>query len=82
MADFFNDLNKFNKLKTEKEKTKKKKITNAYDTVSGLYNDLLGIHFDEYYDLSDAERKKSKHEYKPKMLFLKLYNYDKWLNNV
>ena len=60
MADFFNDLNKFNKLKTEKEKTKKKKITNAYDTVSGLYNDLLGINFDEYYDLSDAERKKIK----------------------
>ena len=60
MADFFNDLNKFNKLKAEKEKTKKKKITNAYDTVSGLYNDLLGINFDEYYDLSDAERKKIK----------------------
>ena len=28
------------------------------------------------------KEKKLKHEYKPKMLFLKLYNYDKWLNNV
>ena len=28
-----------------------------YDTASELHNNFLGIYFDEYYDLSDAERK-------------------------
>ena len=35
---FFNDLDKFNKLKPQKEETKKK--TNVSDAASELYNDL------------------------------------------
>ena len=68
LAELFNDLNKFNKLKTQKEKKKKK--GNVYDTVSQFYNELLGTYFDEYYDLSDTEGKKIEHKYKPKKLFL------------
>ena len=44
---YFNDLNKFNKLKTQNEKTNK---------ASELYSDLLQKYFDENYDLLDAER--------------------------
>ena len=51
---FSNNLNKFTKLKTIKEITKKKK-TNVHNTVSELYNELLGTYFDEYYYLSDPE---------------------------
>ena len=47
-----------------------------YDAVLELYNDLLEIYFDEYYDLSKAERKKIKRQYKPKIFFLKPNNYD------
>ena len=36
----FKKLNKFNKLKTLKEKTKKENI-NVYDAASELYNELL-----------------------------------------
>ena len=53
LKTFLNDLDKFNKLKTLKEKAEKKK-TNVYDKASELYNDLLQKYFDEYYDLSDA----------------------------
>ena len=44
-SNFFDDLDKFNKLKTQKEKTKKKK-TNVYNTASEIYKGLLGIYFD------------------------------------
>ena len=37
---------------------KQKRKKNVYDTALELYNDLLGIYFDEYSDLSDPERKK------------------------
>ena len=39
----------------QKEHTKTK--IDAYDTASELYNDLLKIYFDEYYNFSGAERK-------------------------
>ena len=42
----FNDLNKFNKLKTQKEETQKKK-TNVHDTASELYNEFLEICHDK-----------------------------------
>ena len=68
LAEFFNDLNKFNKLKTRRKNTKEK--TNVYDTASELYNDLLETYFDEYYYLLEAERNKMESKYKPKKLFL------------
>ena len=40
LAKHYNDLDKFSKLKLQKQKTRKKK-TNIYDTSSELYNDLL-----------------------------------------
>ena len=40
LAKYYNDLDKFSKLKLQKQKTRKKK-TNIYDTSSELYNDLL-----------------------------------------
>ena len=52
-----------------------------YVTASESYNDLLKTYFDEYYDLSDAGRKKMEHKYKPKSLFLKACNYDLCLEN-
>ena len=42
---------------------------------------MLGIYFDEYYELSDAKRKKIESKYDPKKLFLKKYNYDNWFEN-
>ena len=39
LANFFNDLEKLNKLKTLKEKPEKKEI-NVYDKASDLYNDF------------------------------------------
>ena len=46
LANIFDDLDKFDNLKPRKEKTKEKK-TNMYDSVSELYNDLLGTYFDK-----------------------------------
>ena len=40
LPEFFNDLNKFNMPKTQKEETKNKNA-NVYDTASELYNELL-----------------------------------------
>ena len=40
LADFSNDLDKLNMLKSQKEKTKEKK-TNVYNKVSELYNEML-----------------------------------------
>ena len=37
---------------------KQKRKKNVYDTALELYNDLLGIYFDEYSDISHAEKKK------------------------
>ena len=38
------------------KKNTKTKI-DAYDTASELYNDLLKVYFDEYYNFSGSERK-------------------------
>ena len=58
LANFCDDLDKFSRLKPQKEKHTHKKTTNVYDTASALYNMLLEIYFDEYYDLSDAKGSK------------------------
>ena len=42
-------------LKRKKEKQERKK-TDVYDTVSGLYNDLLETYFDELNNLADAKK--------------------------
>ena len=41
--------------KTQNGKAGKKK-TDVYDTVSGLYNDLLETYFDEFNNLTDAKK--------------------------
>ena len=50
-----------------------------YNTASELYNDLLGIYFGEYYELSGPKKIESK--YDPDKLFLKAYNFDIWFEN-
>ena len=57
LAKFFDKLDKFNKLKAQKEKTEKRK-TNMYNTALELYNYFIGICFDEYYELQDVKRRK------------------------
>ena len=52
-----------------------------YYTASELYNNLLGIYFNEYYELSHAKGNKIKLTYEPKKFFLKTYNYDLWFEN-
>ena len=47
------------------------KKKNVYDPASELYNELLGTYFDEYYYLSDAERKKWSVNINLKSYFLK-----------
>ena len=64
LDEFFKGLNKFNKLKTQKEKTKTKKI-NVCDAASELYNEMLEACFDEYNELSDAKRENIKLNYDP-----------------
>ena len=49
-----------------------------YNAASELYNNLLKIYFDEYYELPDAKRNKMERNYNPIDLFLKTYNYDIW----
>ena len=80
LAEFLNDLNKFNELKSQNKETKKKK-TNVYDKTSEFYNDLLEICFDENNDLTVAKRKKIEHKYDPANLLLETYNYDPWFEN-
>ena len=71
LPSFSNDLNKFSKLKPQKEKRKEKK-TSMYNTDSELYNDLLPTYFDEYYDFSDSKRTKMDPKYDPAGLTLEL----------
>ena len=54
LAKFSSYSNKFNKLKTHTWKNTK----SVYDAASELCNEVLGIYFDEYYDVSEAEGKK------------------------
>ena len=69
LANFLDDLDKFNKLKHKKEKPEKKK-TNLFNTASDLYKNLLAIYFNEYSELPDAKRSKMEHKYDPTNLFL------------
>ena len=69
LANFFNDLDKFNKLKTKRKNAKK--TTSVYNTSSELHNNLIEIYFDEYYDVSDGERKNMEPKYDFDRLFLK-----------
>ena len=64
-----------------KRRNKKRKKTNVYDKALELYNDSLGIYFDEFNYLTVAKRKQIQHEYDPTNLFLKPYNYDLWFEN-
>ena len=52
-----------------------------YGPTSKLYNNLQGTYFDEYYHLSDTERKNMDRKYKPKKLSLDVHNYDDWSEN-
>ena len=47
LLEFFKDLNKFNNLKTKKEKNKNEIKNKVCDTASELYNGLLETYFDE-----------------------------------
>ena len=80
LAKFFKDLNNSNKLKTQKEKTKKKKII-VYDAASKLSNELLETYFDEYNELQMLRGKNIELKYDPTNLFLKTYNFDPWFEN-
>ena len=54
LIGYFNNIDKFNKLKPKKKRNKAKKA-NVFDTASELYNDLLEIYFYKYKALSDAK---------------------------
>ena len=57
LTGLFNDLDKSNKIKTQKEETNEKK-TNLYDTAEELYNDSLEIYFYKNKAPSDVKKKK------------------------
>ena len=57
LVTFIYDLDKFTELKTQKERTQKKKI-NVYNKATELYSDFPSIYFNEYSELSDDKRKK------------------------
>ena len=80
MLSFYSDLNKFNNLNQQTESTKEKKVS-VYDSVSELYNEYLGIYFDQYMTLSDAWEKNLGNKYNPINSFLETYNYNWWLEN-
>ena len=52
LVNFFDDLDKFNKLKTKRKKQ-------MFVIQLQNHNDSLGIYFDECYELPDAKRKKN-----------------------
>ena len=52
------------------------------DTASELYEDLLEIYFDEYNDLSDAEKSKVDRKYDPINRTLDEYGYNKWYKEI
>ena len=53
LANLFDDLDKFCRLKHQKKKKKKKKKDkkNIYNTLLQLHNDLVTTYFNGYYDL-------------------------------
>ena len=54
LIEISEDVNKFNKLKTQIKHKRKK--TNVHDTTSKLCNNFLEIHYDEYSELSDDKK--------------------------
>ena len=81
LANFFDDLDKFNKLKPQKEETIDK-TKNEYDTVLELYNGLLETYFDEYFDLSDAKRSKIDPKYDSAILTLDEFHFSEWYKKI
>ena len=55
LYSFITELNKFNNINPRKGQTKDKKTT-VYDNFSELYNEYLGIYFNQYMTLSDAKK--------------------------
>ena len=52
-----------------------------YDDASKLYNEYLGIYFDEYKSLSDAQKRELGNKYDLINSFFETYNYDVWFEN-
>ena len=52
-----------------------------YDTASELYNDFLGIYFDEYSELPDTKRNEMESKYDLNNLFPERYNYHDCFEN-
>ena len=52
-----------------------------YDNASKLYNLCLGIYFDQYNSLSDAQKKELDNMHDPINLFFQTCNYDIWFEN-
>ena len=73
LSNFFNVLDKFSRLKTQKKTHKKKKST-MYNTTSELYNEFLRMYFDKYYDVLDAKSSKIVPKYDPINLTLDACN--------
>ena len=69
LIKYFKDLNKFNNLKPQKEKTKNKK-TNASYTASELNNKLIETYSDKYNELSDAKMNRMDPKYDPESLIM------------
>ena len=80
LVDFYYDLEKLDWLDPQKEHTKTKKM-NVYDATSELYNELLKIYLDKYYDFSDARRSKMDPKYDPINLMLDTYDYTEWFKS-
>ena len=55
LVSLYNDLNKFNSLKPQRENKKVQKES-VYDNASELYNKYLGIYLDEYNALPNDKK--------------------------
>ena len=53
----------------------------VYDDASKLYNEYLGIYFDEYKSLSDVQKRELGNKYDPINSFFETHNYDVWFEN-
>ena len=79
LLPFYSNLNKFNNLNSPEESTKEKNAT-VYDNALELYNEYLGIYFNQYYALPDANKRKLGQKYDLIKSFLETYNYV-WFEN-
>ena len=57
LANLFDDLDKFNKLKPQNKETKEKE-NKCVDKAFDLYSDLVEMYFDEYYEVSHKKKVK------------------------